>query len=142
MGKNEIIASLESQLKATAKENDACQEGYDKLQAEKDEFEKVTERQNNLIKSLKDTISQLDANMKFQSEGHAETIKQYQDKIQQLQEHKDTMILTVHISGGENIDEALHNAITMMSRRLEKLGLKDKYNILPVPHTIGVGIVR
>lgn len=125
MGKNEIIASLKNQLKATAKENDACREGYDKLQTEKEAFEKSAQLE-----------------FQKQSEMHSGIVKQLQAQILQLQEHKDTMILTVHISGGEDIDEALDNAVAVMSKRLEKLGLQDKYNILAVPHTIGVGIVR
>ena len=125
MGKNETIASLENQLKGLAKENDGQRERYHRLLDEKNEFEKA-------------------AQLEFQkhNEMHSGIVKQLQAQIKELQEHKSLMIVNVHIIGGQDIDKALDSSVKILEKRLESLGLKDDYDILAIPHTLALSILR
>ncbi len=69
-------------------------------------------------------------------------IRQLQTKIVEITEHKSLMITTVNIAGVADITKTLNDAVTLLEDRLDVLGLKDKYTILAVPHTMSIGIVR
>ena len=123
--KDDIIASLENQLKRKATENDGRLEGYNKLLTEKDELEKTTQLE-----------------FQKQKETHSRVVKQLQAEIKEISEHKDTMFLSVNITGEDDIDALLNQAEKSMESRLAKKGLKDKYILLAKPDTIGIEIHR
>ena len=54
---------------------------------------------------------------------------------------KDMMILSVEVTG-QDIQDTLDGAESIMVKQLETKGLKDKFIILAVPHTISVQIEK
>jgi len=85
---------------------------------------------------IKQRDQMLDA-MKAQFDTQAQQIKE-------IQEYKEIMMLAVDTTGvpGDKIQDTLDSAVKMLESRLEGLGLKDKYQILAYPKTLGIGIIR
>ena len=123
-----------------------------KLEVETERLHGVLKKKNEHISDLEDDIKEGSVQMTANSselerlrsidKAQSKVVNQLKAKIKEISSHKDTMILSPHISGGEDIDEVLDNAVTVISGRLEKAGLKDKFDLIAVPHTIPVEIVR
>lgn len=91
---------------------------------------------------LTDNNQQLNNQIEELTMLHATQIKAFQEKLTELSEYKPLMIVTVNITGVPDIGKTLDDAVTLLTARLEALGLKDKYTILAVPHTMSIGISR
>jgi len=95
-----------------------------------------TER-DELKGTSKELIQRLEAVHK-QANAQAEA---FQAKFKEITEHKPMMILNVNVSGVQDVEEICNKAVTLLEDRLEKLGMKDKYRVLALPHTMSIGIV-
>ena len=119
------------------------------LMNERNGLEVETERLHSVLKKKNEHISRLEADVKEgkdefqkQKEMHSRIVKQLQAEIKKISEHKDTMFLSVNITGEDDIDTLLNQAEKSMESRLAKKGLKDKYILLAKPDTIGIEIHR
>lgn len=63
-------------------------------------------------------------------------------KIRELENKKELMILTVNVTGVQDIKTTLTNATAVVQERLAGMGLKDKYHVLAIPHTLSLEIPR
>lgn len=132
-----------------SKKIEALEQRIIDLMNQRNGLEVETERLHGVLKKKNEHISRLEADVKEgkdefqkQKEMHSRIVKQLQAEIKKISEHKDTMILSVDIVGGEDIDEMLDDAEKTMVSRLAKKGLKDKYILLAKPDTIGIEIHR
>ena len=141
-----------------SKKIEALEQRIIDLMNERNGLEVETERLHGVLKKKNEHISRLEADIK---EGEDEcntntlelerlrsiidvqskTVIKQKEQIKEL-EHKDTMFLSVNITGEDDIDALLNQAEKSMGLRLAKKGLKDKYILLAKPDTIGIEIHR
>lgn len=122
----------------------------DDIMGKKDEEIKMLRGQN---ADLEKERNGLEVKIERQAKTHAIERKQLEDtfnqnvqamqaEVQKMKDHKQTLILSVAISGGEDITKALNDAAAMLKSRLEKINIADRYDILAIPSTFGIGHLR
>ena len=102
------------------------------LKKERNELEVKNERQAKTHaierKQLEDTFNQ--------------NVKAMQAEVQKIKDHKQVLLLSVQITGGEDLTKVLNDSAAMLKSRLKELGIADRYDIMAIPSTFGIGSLR
>lgn len=75
------------------------------------------------------------------AEQHGENAK-LKNQIQEMQDHRQLMVINVNVTGVQDIDKCLGDATSLVTKRLEELKKQDEFVILAVPHTMAIDIPR
>ena len=68
--------------------------------------------------------------------------KSLKNKIQEITDHRQLMVVNVNITGVQDIDKCLNDAVSLVVKRLTEGGKQDDYFVLAVPHTTAIDIPR
>ena len=93
-------------------------------------------------KSINASLTQKIALLEKEKEGLLNHLSNMNQQMKGMAEHKSLMIVNVNVTGADDVSELLNKSADLMKERLKELGLDERYNILTVPHTLSVGIVR